>query len=70
MSFTIPVMDDDPNEIYFEINLHKSWVRFIDEECEEYGYDRMGFIKELVKLGMVAWKSNEDKEDGMESTIR
>ena len=62
MSFAIPVVEDDPNEIYFEMNLHKSWMRFIDEECEEYGIERMDFVRELVKLGMIAWKGNERKE--------
>ena len=33
----------------------------IDAECEEYGMDRMYFVKELVKLGMVAWKANEEE---------
>ncbi len=54
------MIDDDPNDVYFEINLHKSWIKFIDSECEEYGFDRMYSVRELVKLGMVAWKANED----------
>ena len=33
----------------------------IDAECEEYGMDRMYFVKELVKLGMVAWKADEEE---------
>ena len=52
--------------IYFEINLHKSWMKLIDAECEEYGMDRMYFVKELVKLGLVAWKA---EEDGMETLL-
>ena len=59
MSFTIPVADDDPNDIYFEINLHQSWMRFIDSECEEYEMERIVFIRELVKLGLIAWKKQE-----------
>ena len=66
MNFTIPVADDDPNDVYFEINLHKSWMKLIDAECEEYGMDRMYFVKELVKLGLVAWKA---EEDGMETLL-
>ena len=60
-NFIIPVTDDDPNDVYFEINLHKSWMKFIDAEWEEYGMDRMYFVKELVKLGMVAWKADEEE---------
>ena len=33
----------------------------IDAECEEYGMDRMYFVKELVKLGLVAWKADEEE---------
>ena len=62
MSITIPVVEDDPNEVYFEINIHKSWMRFVDAECEEYGMERMDFVRELVKLGMMTWKGNERKE--------
>ena len=62
MGFTIPLADDDPNEIYFEINLHQSWMRFIDSECEEYGMERIDLVRELVKLGMVAWRGQERRE--------
>ena len=62
MGFTIPLADDDPNEIYFEINLHQSWMRFIDSECEEYGMERNDLVRELVKLGMVAWRGQERRE--------
>ena len=36
-------------------------MKLIDAECEEYGMDRMYFVKELVKLGMVAWKADEEE---------
>ena len=67
MSFSIPVMEDDPNDVYFEINLHRSWVKYIDLECEEYGFDRMSFVRELVKLGMVAWKNEEEPMEDEEA---
>tara|TARA_B100000085_G_C18193715_1_gene370704 strand:+ start:166 stop:387 length:222 start_codon:yes stop_codon:yes gene_type:complete len=60
MTFSIPVMEDDPNDVYFEMNLHRSWMKYIDEECDEYGYDRMNFVRELVKLGLMAWKNKEE----------
>ena len=42
----------------------------IDAECEEYGIERMDFVRELVKLGMVAWKVDEEQdEDGMETLL-
>ena len=36
-------------------------MKFIDDECEKYSMDRMYFVKELVKLGIVAWKVNEEE---------
>ena len=47
------------------INIYADWIgmKFIDYECEEYGLDRLGFVRELVKLGMMAWKVNEKKEN-------
>ena len=63
MNFTIPLVDDLPNYEYFEISLHKAWVQWIDEECEEHGFERMELIRELVKLGMVVWKGKHELPD-------
>ena len=63
MNFTIPLVDDLPNHLYFEISLHKAWVDWIDEECEEVGMNRLEMVRELVKLGMVVIKRKEELND-------
>ena len=38
-------------------------------ECEEYGMDRMYLVRELMKLGLVAWNANEEEEDDEAVTL-